>query len=47
MPGSKVIASMFQICAEVRLGKMPASWAWVLVAALTAAWPMFTTPSAM
>ena len=45
MPGSSVMASMFQICAEVRLVKMDCSWAWVLVAALIAAWPMSTTPS--
>ena len=37
--------SMIQICDEVMLGKLDCSWVWVLVAALIAAWPMFTTPS--
>jgi hypothetical protein len=34
MPGSMVIASMFQICAEFRFGKMLVSWVWALFAAL-------------
>jgi len=34
-----------QAFAAVSAGKMEANWACVLVAALTAAWPMFTVPS--
>ena len=45
MPGSKVMPSMSQACAEVRPGKMDCSWALVLVAAAFAASPISTTPS--